>query len=166
MSKLLRVGAHTLGLLAPIAGYAQSVPTPANYTGTELLRLTTNAGSAGQVTMNHVRNTMGYLLVATGGSITSNPTWYQSNVVATGAITTWAVNLPNPAPGGMMLRVTNSTAAAFTTNTTVATKAGSQTQTLAVAYASQTLAANGGNAIWQFACTNANCTTGTWYRIQ
>jgi len=54
--------------------------------------------------------------------------------------------------------------AAFTTNTTVTAASTPQTHTLAVAYASQTLAANGGRAIWQYVATST--TAGTWYRIQ
>lgn len=163
--RLLLVGALLLGLTAPLA--AQSVPTPGSLSGTEQLHATFNSGSGGSILLNHVRNTAGYLLVAGGGTVTSNPSWYNSQLIATGAITTWSVNLPNPAPDGMQLSLSNSTAGAFTTNTTVQTIAGKQAQTLAVAFANQTLAANGGSAGWQFTCTVvANCIAGTWFRIQ
>lgn len=157
-----------LGTLAGLAyigaAFAQTVPTPAPYSGAEQLRCTTAAGSACNMLMNHVRNTLGYLLVSTGTTVNSTPTWYQASVVATGAITTWGITLPNPAPDGMIFSISNSTASAFTTNTTVTAASTPQTHTLAVAYASQTLAANGGRAIWQYVATST--TAGTWYRIQ
>lgn len=165
MKKLLLLGALALGIISPAA--AQTPSAPSTLTGTEKLKATCNNGSYCDLLVNHVRNTLGYLEVTAGTSVTSNPTWYNTLVIALGAITTWSVNLPNPAPDGMVLTIANSTAAALTSNTTVQAKAGSQTQTLAVAYTSQTLAANGGRASWQFNCTVvATCTAGTWYRVE
>lgn len=167
--RLLLAGALLLGLAAPLAAQTSAtLPRPGSLSGQEFLKATATSGSGLNIILNHARNTAGYLLIPTGGVVTTTPNWYQAQITATGAITTWTVNLPNPAPDGMQFTVTNATAGAFTTNTTVLAPAGgNQTQTLSVAYANQTLGANGGSAGWMFTCTVvANCTAGTWYRVQ
>lgn len=149
---------------APVA--AQTLPTPGSLSGTEKLKATCNSGSYCDLLVNHVRNTSGYLLVAGGTTITTTPNWYAAQLIAIGAITTWSINLPNPAPDGMQFTITNGTGSSFTSNTTVQTTTGAQTQTLNASYASQTLGSFG-SAGWQFTCTVvANCIAGTWYRIQ
>lgn len=169
IKRLLLAGTLLVGLIAPLAAQTQPVlPRPGSLSGQELLKATATSGSGLNVVLNHVRNTVGYLLVATGTTVATTPNWYQGQITAIGAITTWTVNLPNPAPDGMQVTITNATASAFTTNTTVLAPAGgNQAQTLNVAYSSQTLGANGGSAGWMFTCTVVNnCTAGTWYRVQ
>jgi hypothetical protein len=85
-------------------------------------------------------------------------------VILTGAVTALTVSLPNPASNGEELQVANSTAAAFTTAVTVATAAGSQTQTLNTTYNGQTLAA-GASVVFLYVWT-APSGNGTWYRTQ
>jgi hypothetical protein len=165
MKKLLLLGALALGLIAP--AFSQTLPRPGSLTGTEQLKSTCNNGSGCNIIFNHVRNTAGYLLVPTGTTVNSTPNWYASQLIATGAITTWNITLPNPAPDGMQFSITNGTGSAFTTNTTVTAPAGgNQAQTLNATFAGQTLASFG-SASWQFTCTVVtNCSAGTWYRIQ
>lgn len=163
MKKKFLLCAVVLGLIAPGALLAQS-PNLLNLTGLERVRIVLQNGSAVEAGLNHIRNSAGYALVGAGATVNSTATLASGNLIATGAITTWNVTLPNPAYDGMVFGVSNSTAAAFTTNTTVTAVAGQQTQTLAVAYSGQTLAANGGRALWQF--SGPTGTTGTWYRIQ
>lgn len=127
--------------------------------GTEKIELwNPSSAYSNYVTLNTIRNTTGYQTVGTGGTVNSTPTNAVNNLIATGAITTWNVTLPASPADGQLFAVVNSTAAAFTTNTTVTANAG---QTLAVAYASQTLGANGGGAEWQYQASNT-----TWYRVR
>jgi hypothetical protein len=127
--------------------------------GTEKVEVN-NGVSAYQnyVTINQIRNATGYLTVGTGGTVNSTPTNVVNNLIATGAITTWNVTLPSSPTDGQLFAVINSTGSAFTTNTTVTAPGGA---TLAVAFASQTLAANGGGAEWQYQASNT-----TWYRVR
>jgi hypothetical protein len=50
-----------------------------------------------QVTINQIRNSGGYTLVAAGTTVTTNMTNLSGMAIAQGAITTWNINLP-PAP--------------------------------------------------------------------
>lgn len=161
MKKLLILGALMLGLTTP--AFAQ--PAPLNLTGQETVTVTLLNGSGVAIPISQFRNVIEYTLVPTGTTVTSTGTPTTGSFIATGAITTWSVTLPNPAYDGQVFTVANSTASAFTTNTTVTAPAGGvQTQTLAVAYSGQTLAANGGRASWLYAFTSP--TAGTWYRVE
>lgn len=162
MKKLLLIGAALLGLIG--LAVAQVPGLPAVWTGNELIRLTTVAGSTGNTTYNHLRNSVGYSVTTATGAATFTANNQTSMLIVNSAPTTLAVSLPNSAYDGQNFCVSNATAAALTTNVTVTAPVGIQTQTLAVAYASQTLAANGGRACWLFAATNATGSTGTWYR--
>jgi hypothetical protein len=154
------VGA-ALAALATLA-LAQQL-TQQSLTGNETWTVSTGGpgGSGFFVTVSQMRNTTGYQTVGAGATVASAPTSAVNNLIATGAITTWNVTLPNPAFDGELFSVTNSTAAAFTTNTTVTASTSPQNQVLAVAYSAQTLAANGGGAEWQFQLSNL-----TWYRVR
>lgn len=165
MKKHLLIGALLLGLISP--ALAQVLPRPSSLSGTERLKATCNSGSYCDPQVNHIRNTAGYLLVAGGTTVTTTPNWYAAQVLATGAITTWVVNLPNPAPDGMQFSITNGTGSTFTSNTTVQAPAGgNQAQTLNASFASQSLTSFA-TAGWMFTCTVvANCAAGTWFRIQ
>jgi hypothetical protein len=151
-----------LGILAGAVGAAlgqagwYQITSPA---GTELVQVNVPASAyQNYVFLNQIRNTTGYQTVPTGGTVNSTPTNAVNNLIAIGAITTWNVTLPAGVSDGQLFAVVNSTAAAFTTNVTVTANAG---QTLAVAYAAQTLAANGGGAEWQYSASNT-----TWYRVR
>jgi hypothetical protein len=167
ISRTLLAGAALVALA--LAAHAQTAVTlsPAStLSGTEKLKATCNNGSGCDILVNHVRNTAGYLTIPTATTLQTAPNWYTSQLIAIGPITTWNITLPNPAPDGFQFTITNGTGSSFSSNTTVVTGTGPQTQTLNATYSSQTLASFG-SAGWQFACTvPASCTTGTWYRIQ
>ena len=164
MRKLSLLGLALAGvLLAPLA-IAQVPGLPAVYTGNELVRITTVAGSTGNTTFNHLRNSQGYTVTTATGAAVVTPDNRTSLLVVNSAPTTLAVSLPNTAYDGGNFCIANATAAALTTNVTVTAPVGTQTQTLAVAYASQTIAANGGRVCWLFVATNSTGSTGTWYR--
>lgn len=156
---LLAIGLW-LGLTTlAIAQTSTAIPTPGAFTGTEKIRCTANSGSACEILLNHVRNTVGHLLIPTGTTVTTIPNWYQANIIATGAITTWAVSLPDPAPDSMVFTVVNGTGSSFSSNVTVTAQSTPQAHVLAQTYSSQTIAA-GASVEWQF-----DLATLTWYRI-
>jgi len=113
------------------------------------------------VTLNQIRNATGHALVPTGTTVTSTPANVVDNLIATGAITTWNVTLPNPAYDGELFAVVNGTGSSFSSNTTVTAATTPQNQTLANAYSSQTLSANGGSAEFTFDLASL-----TWYRVR
>lgn len=119
------------------------------------------AAVTASVTLNQVRNATGHALVATGTTVNSTPTNIVDNLIATGAITTWNVTLPNPAYDGELFAVVNGTGSSFTTNTSVTVGSTPQAQVLPQTYSGQTLAANGGSAEWTF-----DLATLTWYRVR
>jgi hypothetical protein len=112
------------------------------------------------VTLNQIRNASGHSLVATGTTVTSAPTNVVGNLIATGAITTWNVTLPNPAFDGEVFQAVNGTGSTFTSNVTVTAATTPQSQTLAQSYSSQTINA-GAAAEWTFDLASL-----TWYRIR
>jgi hypothetical protein len=112
------------------------------------------------VTINQVRNSSGHALVSTGTTVTSTPTNIVGNLIATGAITTWNVTLPNPAYDGEMFQVVNGTGSSFTSNVTVTAGTTPQNQVLAQSFASQSISA-GAAAEWTFDLASL-----TWYRIR
>jgi hypothetical protein len=58
-----------------------------------------------QVTLNQIRNSTGYALVAGGTTVATQITNAQDNVLATGAITTWNVNLPTAPADGQQVNI-------------------------------------------------------------
>lgn len=161
-----------LGIVAAIAaGTAVLAQIPglfiASPTGLEQINVTVpSTGTAvtspqiASITVNQIRNATGKLLVGTGTTVTSTPTNATGCLIATGAITTWNITLPNPAYDGEDFCVTNGTGASFTTNTTVTAAATPQVQTLAQAFSAQTVAA-GASVQWIF-----DLPTLTWYRMR
>ena len=154
---LMGIGAAFAALITTLALGQQAL----NFTGNETWQVNTASGSGASMSLNQSRNTTGYQTVGAGATVASAPTNAVNNLIATGAITTWNVTLPNPAFDGELFSVVNSTAAAFTTNTTVTAATTPQNQSLAVAYSGSTLTANGGSAEWQFQLSNL-----TWYRVR
>lgn len=113
------------------------------------------------VTLNQIRNATGHALVATGTTVNSTPTNVVDNLIATGAITTWNITLPNPAYDGEIFAAVNGTGSAFTSNTSVTAGTTPQNQTLNNAVSSATLAANGGGVEFTFDLASL-----TWYRVR
>ena len=169
IGKRWRAAAALSGII--VAGYALA-QTPALFlttlTGNEQINVIQPATGTVvtnpqilTVTANMLRNTTGYALVGTGTTVTSTPSASVNELIATGAITTWNVTLPNPAADGQLFEVVNGTGSAFTTNVTVTAGTTPQNQTLANTFTSQTLAANGGSAEFSFVLP-----TLTWYRVR
>lgn len=133
-----------------------------NLTGAETFVVSIGGigGQSTYATINQVRNSSGHQLVATGTTVASAPTNAVGNLIATGAITTWNVTLPNPAFDGEVFSVVNGTGSSFSSNTTVTATTTPQNQTLAQTYSSQTLSA-GASAEWQY-----DYATLTWYRMR
>lgn len=161
MRKFATILGLVLGLFAGVLALAQPVY---NWTGTETLKATTNFGTIADISLNQVRNTHGYSTVATGTTVTSTPTSAVSYLVAIGAITTWNITLPNPAQDGFLFNACNGTGSNFTSNVTVTANAsGTQNQTLAQSFSSQSINA-GVCAAWLY--TSSVATAGTWYRMR
>lgn len=113
------------------------------------------------ITVNQIRNSTGHALQGTGTTVASTPSNTVDNLIATGAITTWNVTLPNPAYDGELFAVVNGTGSSFTSNVSVTAGTSPQNQTLANSYSSQTLASGGGSAEFTF-----DLATLTWYRVR
>ena len=112
MKKLL-VGLSVLGLLIGVA-FAQ-VPGLYIASPTGLEQINVLVPSTGTVvtnpqiqtvTINQIRNTTGYLLVAAGTTVNTVMTSLQQTLVAQGAITTWNVTLPASPADGLLAKIT------------------------------------------------------------
>lgn len=57
------------------------------------------------VTINQIRNSTGYVLVAAGTTVATQVLNTQDNILATGAITTWNVNLPTAPFDGELVSI-------------------------------------------------------------
>lgn len=57
------------------------------------------------VTINQIRNSQGYTLVAAGTTVTTQVAGTTSVLLATGAITTWNVNFPTAPSDGLTLKI-------------------------------------------------------------
>jgi hypothetical protein len=66
-------------------------------TGLEQIRVENTGPQVAIVNINQIRNSNGYVAVAAGTTVTTTLTNAQAIAIATGAITTWNLNLP-PAP--------------------------------------------------------------------
>lgn len=157
MRKLLTYAA---GLLCAGVMFALAQTTPIrNFTGNETMRLTLGSGSAIDVTLSQVRNTRGISPIATGTTVNVSPSAVVGYLVASGAITTLNVTLPNPADKGQLFYIANGHSAALTGINAFAST-GTQTQTLNASYSSQTLSPSSAVG-WIYDYDNSK-----WFRIQ
>lgn len=159
---LLGVAVATLGFIALVV--AQTTPLYNWNGGSTTLVLTLPSGSSVTTPINTLRNTASVSPVGAGGTVTNAATTNSAYLVATGAITTWAVTLANPANNGQIFCVSNGTSSTLSSNITVTAIAGTQTQTLNTTYNSQSLTA-GASACWAYFLGTTG-STGTWYRVQ
>jgi hypothetical protein len=104
--------------------WAQGIITLTSPAGTEFITVYPLApgggpgGGQAQVTINQIRNSTGYLLVATGGTVNTTIPNTVDDLIVTGAITTWNVTFPTApfdaqliaesCPGGTATTVVNS----------------------------------------------------------
>lgn len=117
-------------------------------------------GSGVYVTSDQIRNAISHTLIPTGTTVTTSPVNLNGLVIATGAITTWTVNLPNPAFKSEHITIANGTGSNFTSNVTVTALTTPQNQTLAQSFASQSISA-GSSVEFQYDYNSL-----TWYRIR
>jgi hypothetical protein len=110
-----------------------------------------------QVTLNQIRNTLGYQLVATGTTVTTQMLGTVQSLIATGTITTWNVNLPTAPADGLVARISCPGG-----NTTTLTIAATLPSGVAIVGANPTSCteSSGGGAAFQYSLS-AN----TWYRV-
>jgi hypothetical protein len=78
------------------------IPSP---TGLEQIRVENTGPQIAIVNINQIRNTTGYVRVATGTTVATQLTNAQSIAVATGAITTWNINMPTAPADGQVVQV-------------------------------------------------------------
>lgn len=164
LKRLLLSGAL---VLAGALAFALAQTTPLYNLNHALMTVNLGLPSGSGITepISALTNTGGASPVGAGGTVTNAATLNAAYLIATGAITTWAVTLPNPAYQGSKFCVANGTGSSFTSNTTVTAPAGgTQTQTLNTTYNSQSLSA-GASACWVF-YLGLTGSTGTWYRVQ
>lgn len=108
------------------------------------------------VTINQIRNSEGYLLVAGGTTVNTTVPNSASVVIATGAITTWNITLPLAPADGQVLKVTCPGGAA----TTAISATSPQTLVSTAAFTSCT-ASGPTDAAYHYALSN-----NTWYRTE
>lgn len=110
------------------------------------------------VTVNQIRNSAGYVLVATGTTVATQVTNAQSNVLATGAITTWNINLPTAPADGQDVSI----ACPGGTATTVNVAATLPTSVSIVGTANPTCTSGGASG----AEYTYNLSGNVWYRLR
>lgn len=116
-------------------------------------------GPSNFLCINQVRNGQAISLISGSGAATTTATQQQGTLMWTGAApTTWAVTLPNPAYDGEILTLGTDTT--LTTMVTVTATTSPENQTLAAAYAAQTLTVSTSVA-FQFSNSALK-----WYRIR
>ena len=148
-------------LCAGAIAFAQTTPLY-NLTGNETVVATLTSGSSITIPLNQIRNTNGVSPLGTGTTVNASPTGATGYLVATGAITTLNMTLPNPAYGGQTQFVSSDNGNITALNTTVV--AGTQTQTLNTAFSGLITPAS--PIGWVYHTLSTTPTTGTWYRIR
>lgn len=148
-----------LTLLAAGVAVAQ-VPATFNLTGSEIvLAALPGGGSQIAVPVYVFRGGANHQLVATGVTVTTQVSASSSSVLATGAITTWNVNLPTAPYTGQRV-IINCPGGSVTTLTIAATLPAS----VALVGTNPTACTSGGTIAqgvgWEYS-TSAN----TWYRF-
>lgn len=159
------------GVAIAAAGYAwaQGIPLLTSPTGTELITVLPiqpngqPAATQAVVTLNQIRNSNGYLLVPTGGTVATTVPNTAAKVIATGAITAWTVTLPLLPFDGETVEIACSggAASAITVN---ATGGPSGVTIVGTAFTTSACASGGASAAtaeWIYATT-----PNVWYRIQ
>lgn len=160
--KLSKTRLGVLGLLALGAigfAYAQ-VPATLNITGNEIVRAALPGGGSDIAVPAYVlRGGANHTLVAAGTTVSTQVAATASSVLATGAITTWAVNLPTAPYTGQRV-IINCPGGSVTTLTITATLPAS----VALVGTNPTSCTSGGTIAqgsgWEYS-TTAN----TWYRF-
>lgn len=104
MKKLLG-GLIALGLLAGVALAQVPGLFIASPTGLEQINVLGSGPQIETVTINQIRNSQGYTLVAAGTTVTTQVANTVSILLATGAITTWNVNFPTAPADGLTLKI-------------------------------------------------------------
>jgi hypothetical protein len=93
-------------------------------TGNEIISVAGTGPQIQSVTINQIRNATGYLLVGAGTTVATQLTNSNDNVIATGAITTWNVNLPTAPGDGQQVNIACSGGTASTLNVAATLPAG------------------------------------------
>jgi hypothetical protein len=109
------------------------------------------------VTINQIRNSTGYMLVAAGTTVTTNMTNLAQTLVAQGAITTWNVNLPSAPSDGQLVKVT---CPGGNTGTLTIAVPSASTATIVGTNPTSCTASSGGGANFLYSLS-AN----VWYRV-
>ena len=78
------------------------IPSP---TGLEQIRVENTGPQIAVVNINQIRNSSGFVTVATGTTVATTLTNAQSVAIATGAITTWNLTLPTAPENGQIAEV-------------------------------------------------------------
>lgn len=108
------------------------------------------------VTINQIRNSEGYVLVAAGTTVNTTIPNTASVVIATGAITTWNVTLPTAPADGQISKITCPGGSAGTVAVSATAPSG-----VAIVGASFTSCSSSNDAAWHYALS-----TNTWYRTE
>lgn len=160
MKKLL-AGIAALGLMAGLALAQVPGLFIASPTGLEQIEvlvpstgtIVTNPQKQ-QVTINQIRNSEGYILVATGTTVATTIPNTASIAIVTGAITTWNVTLPTAPADGQIAKVT-------CPGGSVSTVAVSATSPQTIVGTSYTSCSTNSDASWHYAVT-----PNVWYRTE
>lgn len=137
---------------------APGVPTLllASPTGLERIDVNGLGPQIESVTINQVRNSEGYVLVAAGTTVNTTIPNTAAVAIATGAITTWNVILPTAPYDGEVAKVTcpGGTASTIAVSATLPAS-------VAVVGGSFTTCSSTSDAAWHYAAS-----TNTWYRTE
>lgn len=115
MRKILIIGVSAIAFIAGSAALLAQVPSLIIASPTGLEQIEVLVPSTGtvvtnpqkqQVTINQIRNTEGYILVAAGTTVNTTIPNTASLAIATGAITTWNITLPLAPADGQIVKVT------------------------------------------------------------
>ena len=127
-------------------------------TGNEIITLAGTGPQIQSVNLNQVRNATGYALVAAGTTVATQLTNAQDNVITTGAITTWNVNLPLAPGDGQQVNISCSGGTATTLNVAATLPTG-----VAIVGTANPTCTSGGTTGAEYTYA---LSTNTWYRIR
>jgi len=165
MTKLRTLLAGALIALAvaspAIYSWAQTTLSPNTLTGNEawVCAIGGPGGPSTFCTTNLMRNSSGYQLVATGGTVNTTVPQTTGKLIATGAITTWNINLPTAPYDGQLVAIACS---GGTATTAVAATLPSGVTIVGTAFTVCTSGGVAANTAEYIYSTSAN----VWYRIQ
>jgi hypothetical protein len=159
MKKHLTIAAGLLALLAVMATFAAAqVPGLFIASPTGLEQINVLVPSSGTivtnpqiqtVTINQIRNSEGYILVAAGTTVNTTIPNTASLAIATGAITTWNVTLPLSPQDGQIVKITCPGGATTTLNVSATSP-----QTIVGASFSSCSATSPTDAAWHYSMSN------------